>query len=161
LIGRAIASSPKNSRMNIFWIIFFSIIPDLPVAITYLYLGILNSRPFGIALDSDWVGFKQIHNIFSSLYNTTHSFLFAIFLITPVIKYFKLPKIALLAYCLHIFSDLFTHSGEWSIKPFYPLQYRVEGFSNVWAWPFWEMAVSWTVLLIIILLLDVYHKHLK
>ncbi|KKQ57223.1 MAG: hypothetical protein US74_C0006G0006 [Parcubacteria group bacterium GW2011_GWA2_38_13] len=160
LIGRAIASSPNNSKMNNFWIIFFSILPDAPAAFTYIYLGIFNSRPFGIALDTDWIGFREFHYFLSAASDAFHSIFLALIVIYFIIKYFKLPVMALLAYCSHIFFDLFSHTGEWSVSPLYPLQYQIDGFSDAWAWPFWAMAVSWVVLLIIIILIEIYHKHI-
>ncbi len=150
LIGRALAVFPKNSRKNIYLITFFSFLPDLPQVATYLYLGFVKARPFLIPLSADWQGFRQFHPIWSVLWEIPHNVFFALLIIIPIILFFKLPKMAFIAYLSHIFVDLFTHAGEWGMKPLYPLPYQVNGFTNAWAWPFWGMFFSWLVLFMII-----------
>lgn len=153
LIGRVLATSPKNSRKNIYLITFFSFLPDLPQIAIYLYLGFIKARPFLIPLNTDWDGFRTLHPIWSAVWEIPHSIFFAFLVILPLVLIFKLSKMAFIAYLSHIFVDLFTHAGEWSTKIFYPLPYLVNGFTNAWAWPFTSMFLSWLILLIAIVIL--------
>lgn len=73
LIGRAFASSPKNSRKDIATITLFAFLPDLPSVFLYLYLGLLNSRPLLIPAHSDWNGFRVPNPAWSALWEIPHS----------------------------------------------------------------------------------------
>ena len=154
LIGRTLATSQKNSKRDISLITFFSFLPDLPVIFVYLYLGFIKARPFLIPLNTDWDGFRTFHPAWSALWEVPHSYFFALLIILPFILFFKLPKMAFVAYLSHIFVDLFTHAGEWATKPFYPIPYQVHGLTNAWAWSLSSMVASWIVLLALIILLN-------
>jgi len=151
LIGRALATPYKKNKKNFYSVIFFSALPDLGAFLQYFYLGYINSRSFFIPLNSDWDGFRQMHPLFSSLWDIPHSIFFAFLIILPLVLFFKLSKMAFIAYMFHIFIDLFTHLGEWAVKPFYPIQYAFQGFTNAWAWPFLYMALLWVVIIVAII----------
>ena len=157
LIGK-ILSAKKNSKKDIFWVILFSIIADLPSIPLYFYLGYLNNRFLWIADNSDWNGFRGPHPFLNMLSDIPHSIFFAFLIILPLILYFKLPKMAFFAYLLHILIDLLTHKGEWAIKIFYPLNYTINGFTNAWAWPLLFLIISWLILLSLAIIFRYYLK---
>jgi len=151
LIGKLLASSPKYSKKAVFITAFFSFLPDLSSIPMYLYLGYIKARPFWIPYNSDWNGVRELRPVWSALWDIPHSLFFAVLIILPIILFFKLPKIAFFAYIFHIFIDIFTHTGEWAVKLFYPLSYKIEGFTNAWTWPLWTMAISWLILIVLII----------
>lgn len=152
LVGKAIAV-PKRSRKADFWIILFSLLPDFTLIPFYLFLGYVNKRPFWIAHNSDWDGVRNLYPFLNSIQEISHSFLFAVFVILPIILLFKLPKTAFFAYSIHLLLDLPSHTGEWAVKPFYPLNYSFNGFTDAWSWPVHFMVISWIVLLIVIIII--------
>lgn len=153
LIGKIISFN-KNLKTQI-WAMFFSFLPDLFQLPAYIYLGYINNRMFFIPKNIDW---NHTRNLYPFLHAITweipHSIFFAVIIILPIILFFKLPKIALFAYIFHLIIDIPTHSGEWAMKPFYPSNYTFNGFTDVWAWPIWAMALLWIVLIFIILFLN-------
>ena len=153
------ATPSETSRRNIYIITFFSFLPDLSQITIYLYLGLINSRLFFIPLNADWDGFRVLHPSWSSIWEIPHSIFFALLLIFPIILIFKLPKMALVSYLSHIFIDLFTHAGEWGIKIFYPLPYKIDGFTNAWSWSFINIFSSWIILTLIIIILRIFFRY--
>lgn len=153
LIGRAI-SLPEKSKKQVFWIIFFSLLPDFFLIPFYIFLGYVNKRPFLIPYNSDWDGIRNLYPFLNSLQEIGHSFLFAFLIILPIILYFKLSKTAFYAYLIHIAIDLPTHTGEWAVKPFYPFNYSFYGFTDAWSWPIIYMAISWLILIIMIFIIN-------
>ena len=157
LIGKII-STPENNKRNIFWIIFFSILTDLFLIPVYIYLGYINNRFLWIGYNSDWDGLRISHPFIVLLNDIPHSLIFAFLIILPIILLFKLPKLAFFAYLFHILIDIPTHTGEWSIRIFYPLSdYSIKGLTDAWEWPIKYMAISWLILAILIIAL----KYLK
>jgi membrane-bound metal-dependent hydrolase YbcI (DUF457 family) len=157
LMGKAI-SIPEKSRKSTFWTIFFSLLPDLSLVPFFIYLGYINKRMFFIPHNSDWEGIRNLYPVLNSIQEIGHSFLFAFLIILPIIILFKLPKIAFGGYLLHLFVDLPTHTGEWAVKPFYPFNYSVEGFTDAWSWPLYAMVISWIILSIAIVILNRFYK---
>ncbi|MDD2731695.1 MAG: hypothetical protein PHI53_00675 [Candidatus Pacebacteria bacterium] len=151
LIGRAISLSKKETRRSIYFAVFFSLLADLISLPLYLYIGFINNRLFWIPLNSDWDGFRDLHPFLSALYDIPHSVFFLLIVILPLVLFFKLPKISFWAYGAHLFLDLFSHYGEWALKPFYPLGYKFEGFTNGWSWSIQSMAILWISIIIIII----------
>ena len=128
--------------------------PDAPVAIVYLLLGRAHDRPFWIPLHSDWEGVRAAHPVWSALWEAPHSLLFLALVVVPLVLHFRLPRVAIAAYASHLLLDLPTHTGEWAVAPLYPLPWRVEGWTDAWAWPPLQWAASWAVLLALVLLVD-------
>lgn len=157
LIGKII-SIPQKSKRATFWTIFFSLLPDVSLTPFYVFLGIINKRPFLIAYNSDWQGARNLYPVLDFIQSMGHSFLFALIIILPIIIIFKLPKIAFWAYIIHLLLDLPTHTEEWGVKPFYPFNYTVYGFTDAWSWPLYIMAISWIVLTAIIILVNRVYK---
>jgi hypothetical protein len=91
--------------------IVWSIAPDLPM-LTMLFW------------PHTWSTMKQ-WTLYSLTYNLPHSFLFLI-----LIQNSKAQKI----YGFHIFLDLMSHTGQWSIQPFWPFGPSVQGFMNSVDW---------------------------
>lgn len=159
LIGCVLFLFFKKTLKSFFLIILFSFLPDLTQVAQYLYLGFVKERFLFIPLNLDWNGFRDPHPFFSALWDVPHSFFFSFIIILPIILYFKLPKIFFTAYFLHLFVDLFSHTGEWAVKPFYPLQYKFEGFANVWAWNLQSMAICWVIILLLITIIYLFQKN--
>ena len=156
-IFKEFARSPSAKDKLI--IILFAFLPDIPVMfLMYPLLGHANGRPFWIPYNSDWAGARSAHPIWSMSWEIPHSLLFLLLVITPLVFWFRLPKFAIASYLSHILLDLPTHTGVWGVKPFYPLHYMVNGFTDAWAWPFSYMAISWVVLLAIGWCLHLYRK---
>jgi membrane-bound metal-dependent hydrolase YbcI (DUF457 family) len=160
LIGNAISLPCSNKKCR-FWVIFFSILPDISQIPFYIFLGYINKRLFFFPLNSDWVGAKIAHPVFSALWEIPHSIFFALLIILPVILIFKIPKLAFASYLVHIFLDFFTHTGEWTLKPFYPLNYTLQGFTDAWAWSLPILLFSWAVIIIITLIITPFFKTKK
>lgn len=161
LIGKIFCYFDKKARglSQQFWVIFFSTMPDLVLIPFYIVLGKNNQRFLWIAQNQDWNGASTAYPFLTSLYNSTHSIFFAFLIILPIVFLLKLPKSAFFVYLFHIIIDIFTHTGEWAIKPFFPLNnFEINGFSDVWAWPIWVMALSWIVLILIIFSLNIFKK---
>lgn len=152
LTGKIIALPQKSKRTD-FWTILFSLLPDASLIPFYLTLGYINGRAFFIPHNSDWNGARNLYPFLNSIQEISHSFVFAFLIILPIILLFKLPKIAFLGYLAHIILDLPSHTGEWAIKPFYPLNYSIEGFTDAWSWPLYSMAISWIICFIIFIIL--------
>jgi len=152
LIGRIISINPKNSKKDVFWTIFFSVLPDIPFIAFYVFLIYINGR---FPLNSDWINATSLYpnlNIITNL--IPHSLVFAFLIILPIVFLFKLPKLALYAYVIHILIDIPTHTGEWSSKIFYPLSnYGINGLTSAWQWPIKYMFISWLVLILVIIVL--------
>ena len=151
LIGKLISFN-KNKLTQI-WAMVFSFLPDLGQIPFYIFLGYKNTRPFFFPLNSDWEGARALYPFLTALWDIPHSFLFALIIILPIVILFKLPKIAFLAYLLHLIIDIPTHAGEWAVKPFYPFNFLIGGFTDAWAWPLWLMALCWIILISAIIIL--------
>jgi membrane-bound metal-dependent hydrolase YbcI (DUF457 family) len=158
LIGKIFCYFDKKAERKNFWVILFSILPDFALIPFYIILGKEYQRYFWIAQNGDWMGASFTHPILTGVYNTTHSIFFAILIILPVVIFFKLPKSAFFAYLSHIIIDVFTHTGEWTIKILYPSTFNINGFSDVWAWPFDSMIILWVILVAIIFATDAWKK---
>jgi hypothetical protein len=145
LIGGIIALLVKASKKTKYLIVLFSILPDLFEIPLYLFVGSINARVFWIPNNADWIGFRVLHPVWTALWDIPHSLLFllALVLITFI---FKLPRIFSFTYAFHIFIDIFTHTGEWNVKLFWPLQYSINGFTDSWAWPLPYLVASWLIL---------------
>lgn len=153
LIGRII--SFNKTKIAQIWAMFFSFFPDFTQIPFFIYLGYINARPFFYPKIADWQGARALHPFLTTIYEIPHSFFFLFLIILPVILIFKLPKISFFAYFFHLFADVFTHKGgEWAMKPFYPFDYAFNGFTDAWSWPVWAFAVSWLVLISIIIILN-------
>jgi membrane-bound metal-dependent hydrolase YbcI (DUF457 family) len=155
LIGKIFFYFDKKIKASQQWIvILFSVMPDFVLIPFYIVLGKENERFLWIAQNEDWIGSDLTHPFLTNAYNTTHSFIFALIIILPIIVYFKLPRLAFFAYLFHIIIDIFTHTGDWTIKMFFPYSFNVNGFSNAWMWPISSMVISWIILSLIILYLN-------
>ena len=161
LIGRILAFYKDYSRKSIALIILFSIMADIPQIFLYAYLGYLKLRLLWIPLNVDWVGFRDASWAVTFLWEIPHSFIFLFVVVLPIVIYFKLPRIAFVAYFSHLFLDLFTHTGEWAVKPLFPLGYTFPGFADVWAWSVYSLMFLWLTLTLVILILQRYLRRKK
>lgn len=153
LIGRII--SLKNEKKVRSWAMFFSFLPDVTQIPFFIYLGYINSRLFFYPKIIDWQGARELYPILTIIYEIPHSFFFLIFIILPIVIFLKLPKISIFAYFLHLFVDVFTHAkGEWVMKPFFPFNFSINGFCDVWVWPMYLIFLFWAVFLTIIICYD-------
>jgi len=150
LIGKIFCYFDKKAKGKNWIIILFSVLPDIVLIPFYIILGKENERFLWIAQNQDWAGSSISHPILTNSYNTTHSIFFALLIILPIVLALKLPKFAFWAYLSHIIIDVFTHTGEWTIKLFFPYNFNIDGFSNAWAWPISTMIIPWAILSLII-----------
>lgn len=158
LIGRILALQPKNSKKQILLIIFFSLLADILSLLLYFYVGYLNKRLFWMPKNSDWQGIRVLHPYWTAIGDIPHSLIFLILIIIPLVIFLKLPKINIWAYFIHILFDIPTHTGEWAIRIFYPLNYKIEGFTDAWAWPVSKILISWFILFGLIITLSFIFK---
>jgi len=158
LIGKIISFSDRKNKSAGFFAMLFSFLPDLSQIPFYIYLGLENARPFLFPKNGDWNNARAIHPFLTALWEAPHSFFFAFLIILPVIIFFKIPKIAFFAYLLHLIIDIPTHAGEWAVKPFYPFNFVINGFTNAWSWPALSFFSSWLILSLIIILLSFFFK---
>lgn len=119
-----------------FWLAFsFGVLPDLfsfGIFTVLTLLGIVNSP--------DWTtGPPPIESIpayINTLYNITHSFIIFLIIFILVSLIIKKPLWVMLAWPLHIFLDIFTHSSDFFPTPFlWPISnYSFNGIA--WSHPF-------------------------
>lgn len=138
LIGRALAELGNYSPSQVAAITLFAALPDAPQVPLYLYVGYKHKRFMDIPKNSDWLRehFRSRHPSWAALWEVPHSLWFLLFIVTPLVVYFKLPLMAAVAYGLHLAADIFSHKGEWAVKPLYPLKFKAHGYTNGWAWTF-------------------------
>ena len=154
LVGKLFqVKSQLDSLKHKLIVIAAAFAPDIPVMFVYLLLGHEKGRAFWIPHNSDWIGIRFSHPGWAAMWEIPHSLFFVLLIVIPFVLYFRWPKIAIASYMSHIALDLFTHTGEWGIKLFYPLDFVVNGFTDAWAWPPLYMAISWLILLGVIYLL--------
>ncbi len=85
----------------------WSVAPDIPM--------ILILSPWWYH-DKSWREMKNTH-LYTIMYKIPHSF-FCLFFV---------PKEYRCVYAFHILCDVLSHTGEWSIQPFFPLPLKVRG----------------------------------
>jgi len=151
LVGNVFKEAGRlNSLTNKAVVVLFAFLPDIPVLLLmYPLLGHANGRPYWIPYNSDWVGVRATHPIWTATWEIPHSLFFLLLVIFPLVFWLKLPRIAIASYLSHILLDLPTHTGEWGVKPLYPMSFIVNGFTDAWAWPFSYMLLSWLVLVVV------------
>ncbi len=159
LLGKILSFFGKKTENKIFWVLLFSIAADIILIPFYIFLGKENGRFLWVAQNQDWAGASLAHPFLTGMYDTTHSIIFLLLIIFPIVLFFRLPKMAFFVYFFHIVLDIFTHTGEWAIKIIYPLNFKIGGFSDAWAWPVSAMAVCWIILSAIIFLTGIYYKN--
>lgn len=154
LIGEALALPSQTGLKNNLLVAGFSVLPDLMQIPLYLRVGFLNRRLFWLPKREDWFknNFRPRNPGWAGLWDVPHSLFFAALVVAPLVWFLHLPKMAAAAYLLHIFTDLLTHTGEWSVKIFYPFQFKAGGFTDAWAWKYSRMALAWLALGALILL---------
>ena len=75
------------------------------------------------------------------IYNVTHSFLFgALFSVYLYVGFREMAMPLISAWWLHIGVDLFTHSGKYAVKPFYPFTSKSLPLGFNWFHNAWYMA---------------------
>jgi membrane-bound metal-dependent hydrolase YbcI (DUF457 family) len=161
LVGRALAELGNYSPSQITAITLFAALPDAPQIPLYAYVGYKHKRFLDVPKNSDWLRehFRDKHPFWSALWEVPHSLWFLLFVVTPVVIFFKLPLMAAVAYGSHLLADIFTHKGEWAVKIFYPFKKKIHGYTNGWAWNIQSMLALWVILLFIIWLLSKLHAH--
>ncbi|HRE25946.1 MAG TPA: hypothetical protein PK954_04880 [Anaerolineales bacterium] len=153
LVGRLLASRetpPKETAL----LMGAAALPDLFQIPLYAYLGYLKARPFWIPENADWIGFRAAQPDWVLLWDIPHSVLFFVAAVVPLVLLLKMNRLVVLAYASHLVIDLFTHTGEWAVRPFWPHPLLVEGFTDAWAWnPIWFL-VAWLILGLLIVFKD-------
>lgn len=152
LIGWLIGEAANASLRDTAIIAFFGFLPDLFQIPIYIYVGKRNRRRFHYPHHKDWVGARKAHPYLMNLWEIPHSAVFMLLIVALALA-LNLPYLAIVAYASHIFIDLFTHTGEWSVMPFYPVKAKFEGFTDAWSWSVKWMVASWLTLITLILIL--------
>jgi len=153
LIGRALVTK-NDKKADIVWVSFFGALPDVFQIPLYAVVGYYHNRPYYFPENADWTGFRSAHPGWSLLWEIPHSLFFLLLIVVPAVYLLKINKLAIVSYFLHIFVDLFTHTGEWNVKPFFPLNFHINGFTDAWAWDYYFFPITWAILLILIFILD-------
>ena len=94
------------------WTIW-SVAPDIPM--------ILILSPWNH--DVSWRDMKDT-NLYTILYKVPHSFFSLLFV----------PKKYRKIYAFHILCDILSHTGEWSIQPFFPMPIQIHGIWDPIDW---------------------------
>lgn len=90
---------------------FWSVAPDIPMA---LFL-----TPWG----SPWSKIQH-WTLYQILYKVPHSF----------VALFYVPSRFRTIYALHILTDILSHTGQWSIQPFFPCELTIHGIWDPVEW---------------------------
>lgn len=88
----------------------WSIAPDVPMLMF-------------VTGNQSWKETRETH-LYSLLYRIPHSLLSVVFV----------PREYRRIYAFHIFLDILSHTGEWSIQPFYPCKLRIHGIWDPIDW---------------------------
>jgi len=139
----------KKTKKKILATSFFSVLPDIFQIPYYLGLGYIKDRPFNWPKLEDWTNFRGVHPFLDAFWDIPHSFLFLVIIIIPLVKYFKKSNFYIYAYLSHILLDIPTHTGEWGVKVFYPLNIKLNGFTDAWAWDYDYFFISWASLIVL------------
>ena len=89
----------------------WSVAPDIPMML------LLAPTCVSWNIQKDWT-------LYSILYKLPHS-LWVLFLV---------PRVHRKVYAFHILCDILSHTGEWSIQPFYPLPLKIQGVWDPVQW---------------------------
>ena len=117
--------------------------PDITNLVIYVYLGIKSGNTIPYAYPRDFYANPWIIDHWTWVsWEITHSFLFWGLIVMPLLLYCKKPLLFGVAYASHLLLDLPSHSGIWSTVPFYPLEYRFDGWFDAWAWGAQEIFIS-------------------
>ncbi len=126
-----------------------AMLPDFFQIPYYLTLGYLCDRPFYIPYNEDWTGFRGQLPLLDLVWDVPHSLLFLVLVVVPIVKKFRLEKILILSYLSHIIADIPTHTGEWNLRYFFPLEFTINGVTDAWKWNLTYLAISWIILVVI------------
>lgn len=136
----------------------FAAAPDFFQIPLYGIVGYFGNKPYLIPENGDWIGFRTSHPIFSLLWEIPHG-LWMLILVGIIARKLNLHIwLMIAAYGSHLATDMYTHTGEWAMKPFWPIQITVSGVNDMWAWEFGHFAISWLVLVSPILLINAAKK---
>jgi hypothetical protein len=149
IIGGIAGSASKQQKRDIIFGSLFSVLPDIAQIPLFFYIGFLRNRFLWMPLDADWAGLRALHPGWVAFWDIPHSIFFVLLVLAPLSLKFKWPKIALYGYMMHIVVDMFTHAGEWTVKPLYPFNLSFQGFTSAWAWPWSGFIGSWIFLLLV------------
>lgn len=150
LIGTTVGLLQKDySKKSVLKTTFFGVLPDLFQIPYYFALGHLKNRPFNWPQVSDWDGFRGTHPWLDALWDVPHSLLFAFVLVLPLIKFFKQSNFLFYAYLVHLLIDIPTHTGEWGVRFLWPLNLKLSGLTDAWAWDYDFLVISWATLFIL------------
>lgn len=149
IIGGTIGAAYKEKKRNVLFAALFAVLPDITQIPLFFYVGYLRHRFLWIPYDADWAGVRAPHPGWSALWDIPHSLFFVLFVMAPLGLKYKWPRLFIYAYLSHIVIDMFTHVGEWTVKPFYPFNLAFQGFTSAWTWPWAGFMGAWTFLSII------------
>ena len=124
--------------------------PDIANLVAYPYLGIKSGNMIPYAYPRDFYANPWIVDHWTWIpWEITHSFLFWGLIVMPLLIWFRKPLLLGIAYASHLLLDMPSHSGIWSTVPFYPFEYRFDGWFDAWAWGAQEIFISATIVFLI------------
>ncbi len=137
LMGAAAGELDRRPRPGrLAWPFVFGALPDIFQALfLYPFVGYVAGRPWLVPHHGDWDGFREAYPYASMVWEVPHSAFFLLLVITPLVLRLRLPKLCILAYGLHLFTDIFSHTGEWSTVPLWPVPWTCEGYWDPWRAP--------------------------
>lgn len=147
-IGECAPKSIKNRRMKG---ALAAMAPDLMNIPSYLFLGIkTNSTLWYPQPDAFYANPWITEHWTWMMWNLSHSFVFWGLIIMPLLWRSNWTPLFGIAYLSHLLLDLPSHSGIWSVQPFWPYNWLMGGWFDAWAWNLKEIftysilpAVSW------------------
>lgn len=145
LVGALLLGRGRQPRREQALVVGAAVVPDLPCVPVYLLVGHDRGRPLWIPRHDDWDGVRAAHPGWSALWEVPHSVLFLAAVVVPLVLLLRLPRLVVAAYASHLAIDLFSHTGEWAVRPLYPWGPAVSGFTDGWRWPVAGMAAAWAV----------------
>jgi membrane-bound metal-dependent hydrolase YbcI (DUF457 family) len=143
-----------------FIVVFFSLLPDLIGAMPFEINKIYRSLKFKGNKISRYLYFtkrtKVFHEYQKIIYKSSHNLFAWIFFTLFAWIFFKnIYMVLSVSYFLHLFFDSYTHEGDFSMQPLYPLNFSIKGKS--WTLNKKIMLINWTFLGIFL----IYMKFLK
>ncbi len=130
------AAGELGHKRRVLWPFLFGALPDVFQALAlYPFVGYVHGRAWLIPEHADWSGFRGAYPLASAIWEAPHSLFFLLLCIVPLVLKLRLPRSCIAAYGLHLLVDVFTHSGEWSAAPFWPLSWKLEGYWDPWKAP--------------------------
>ncbi len=141
------------SKINVAWIMFWSVFPDLfafgiPTVLAVIVSITSNNFSFKSLLSHHGTPNPLIMDLPAYLYQFSHSFIIWILIFILVWVISKKPQFVLFGWALHIFLDIFSHSIQFYPTPFlFPISNYHFIYGIRWSDPYF-VTVNYTLIAI-------------